>query len=191
MGKYREALEDFENSKTIEPKTPNINKNIEEAKKKMAEAAAVDPPTPIEPEENKTEEVKKEETKEEDGLEKEENKIEEAKEEEKVEEKKDEVTPQPEEENKKEEEENEEEKQEESQTENDVVTAAVEGSEKKNSQEEEALKQQLERLKVRLSIIIIKLKKAAWCVCVLPVSHKSLDTKCDRRTPSNAGHCKY
>ena len=55
LGKYKEALEDFENSKKIEPKIPNIDKNIEEAKKKMAEAAPEE--TPAEAEEAPTEEV--------------------------------------------------------------------------------------------------------------------------------------
>ena len=38
MKKYKEALEDFEEAKKVDPKTVNVDKNIEEAKKRMGES---------------------------------------------------------------------------------------------------------------------------------------------------------
>ena len=38
MKKYKEALEDFEEAKKVDPKTANVDKNIEEAKKKMGDS---------------------------------------------------------------------------------------------------------------------------------------------------------
>ena len=37
LAKYQEALSDFQSAKTHDPKTKNVDNNIEEAKKKMSE----------------------------------------------------------------------------------------------------------------------------------------------------------
>ena len=61
LNKVSEALEDFEEAKKLEPKTPNIDSNIEKAKEKLKEQENQEK-KPEENEEKPPEEVKVEKT---------------------------------------------------------------------------------------------------------------------------------
>ena len=58
LGKYKEALEDFESAKKADPKTANADKNIATAKQKMSEESKTED-KPAEEADNKAEEEAK------------------------------------------------------------------------------------------------------------------------------------